>query len=273
MNIFQHLGIPYSRNKNYRKANIIELLLIKKNTPNSLDQICKGGLCMQAKVQDENLFGTYLRSKLEGISIRKLARECGVDPATISRLINGKQKPQPIHLEKIAHVLHLPVIKLWQAAGYIKDEQLQEKQTDEFKIPHHPSCTNKSATSLQPEVNFDSCTLPTMEGLDPARVKAELEKYYLYAQTDEGREIISLNFNKKIDQIKCVGPFITKLQALYQIYLEEKTDQKQKHIIGGLLLYFILPTDIIPDYLFPIGYLDDAMATEIIWQQIQGLPC
>lgn len=226
---------------------------------------------MQAKAQDENSFGIYLRSKLEGISIRKLAHECGVDPATISRLINGKQKPLPIHLEKIAHVLHLPAIELWQAAGYIKDEQ--ENQTDGLKIFHQHSCPNKLATSLQPEVNFESCTLPTMEGLDPARVKAELEKYYLYAQTDEGREIILLNFNKKIDQIKGVGPFITKLQALYQLYLEEKTDQKQKHIIGGLLLYFILPNDIIPDYLFPIGYLDDAMATEIIWRQIQGLPC
>ncbi|VBB09741.1 Hypothetical protein LUCI_5039 [Lucifera butyrica] len=199
-------------------------------------------------------FGTYLHNKLEriGMSIRKLAHECQYDPATISRLANGKQKPRPEHLVKIAQVLQIPVIELWQAAGYIKEEE--ETAKTEFK---------------QRGLNFDACTLPLVEGLEPVHILAELAKYRLYAQTAEGQEIILQNFVKKLEQVSGVGPFINKLQTLYRLYQDEATDPEQKYIIGSLLLYFILPTDVIPDYLFPIGYLDDAMATDIVWQQIQ----
>ena len=34
----------------------------------------------------------------------------------------------------------------------------------------------------------------------------------------------------------------------------------KRSIIGSALLYFILSTDIIPDYVFPFGYLDDTIA-------------
>jgi uncharacterized membrane protein YkvA (DUF1232 family)/plasmid maintenance system antidote protein VapI len=225
-------------------------------------------------LKEEITFGMYLRDKIEqvGLSIRKLAHECAVDPATISRLISGKQKPRPEHLMKIAHVLNLNVTELWQAAGYMNNESLLTEPSPQ-PIPHHASYKRKELVSLQSEMTFDSYTLPPIEGLDPARIQAELDKYQLYAQTNEGQAIILQEFDKKLDQIKSVGPFINKLQALYKLYLDVNTDQEKKHIIGGLLLYFILPTDIIPDYLFPIGYLDDAMATDIIWEQIQELPC
>ncbi|MFB8735547.1 YkvA family protein [Bacillus sp. SL00103] len=31
---------------------------------------------------------------------------------------------------------------------------------------------------------------------------------------------------------------------------------------GGALLYFIMPVDLIPDYIFPIGYIDDLCGCE-----------
>nr|WP_275949849.1 DUF1232 domain-containing protein [Oceanobacillus jordanicus] len=33
--------------------------------------------------------------------------------------------------------------------------------------------------------------------------------------------------------------------------------------MGGALLYFVLTLDLIPDYLFPIGYIDDAIAVQL----------
>lgn len=225
---------------------------------------------MQEKVNIS--FGAYLHSEIKkrGLSIRKLAHECQYDPATISRLVNGKQKPRPEHLVRIAQALQIPIIELWQAAGYIGDERLQEEPNDKL-ITSYPSLGTVKEGVSPSGMNFEACTLPSIEGLDPARIIAELDKYRLYAQTTEGQEIILQGFNKKLDQIKGVGPFIDKLQALHKIYLDEQTEQQQKNVIGSLLLYFILPTDIIPDYLFPIGYLDDAIATDIVWQQIQGL--
>lgn len=34
--------------------------------------------------------------------------------------------------------------------------------------------------------------------------------------------------------------------------------------MGGALLYFILPVDVIPDYIFPIGYLDDEFVVKLV---------
>jgi len=39
-----------------------------------------------------------------------------------------------------------------------------------------------------------------------------------------------------------------------RIYLSE-----EQAVLGSGLLYFISAVDIIPDYLFPIGYVDDAI--------------
>ncbi|MEM5594999.1 YkvA family protein [Niallia circulans] len=33
--------------------------------------------------------------------------------------------------------------------------------------------------------------------------------------------------------------------------------------MGAALIYFIISVDVIPDYIFPIGYLDDAVAIKI----------
>ena len=35
-------------------------------------------------------------------------------------------------------------------------------------------------------------------------------------------------------------------------------------VIGSALIYFIISVDIIPDYIFPIGYLDDAIAVKLV---------
>lgn len=34
--------------------------------------------------------------------------------------------------------------------------------------------------------------------------------------------------------------------------------------MGSALIYFILSVDVIPDYIFPIGYLDDAVAVQLV---------
>jgi len=225
---------------------------------------------MQAK--EVNSFGMYLRGKMKqaGMSIRKLAQESELGPSTISRIMTGDQKPRPEHLVKIAPALKLPVLELWQAAGYIRDEQPPGEPVNRLKTSYPSLGTTKEGVS-QAGLSFDSYKLPSIEGLDPVRIIVELDKYRIYAQTAEGQEIIMQDFNKKLDQIKGVGPFINKLQAMYKLYLDEATDPEIKYIIGSVLLYFILPTDIIPDYLFPIGYLDDAMATDLVWLQIQEL--
>lgn len=207
--------------------------------------------------------GAYLRGELKKacMSLRELARESGLDPSTVSRLMSGKQRPRPEHLVSIARILGLNVVELWQAAGYIGDG----------KAGPTTYAAVDGLTAPKPAANADAFILPSMEGFGVERIQAELEKYQVYGQTEEGREMILRDFEKKVVQVNGAGPFIRKLKALHRLYLDEKTDPEQKRIIAGVLLYFIIPTDIIPDYLFPIGYLDDAMAIDLVWQQVRCL--
>ncbi|WP_343770096.1 YkvA family protein [Oceanobacillus oncorhynchi] len=40
--------------------------------------------------------------------------------------------------------------------------------------------------------------------------------------------------------------------------------------MGGVLLYFITPVDVVPDYIFPIGYMDDAIAVQIALKKLSN---
>jgi len=64
-------------------------------------------------------------------------------------------------------------------------------------------------------------------------------------------------------KVGSVGPFINKLKELYEKFTTDKGTLFELTIIGSTLLYFIIPVDVIPDYVFPIGYLDDAIAVQL----------
>lgn len=100
------------------------------------------------------------------------------------------------------------------------------------------------------------------------RVKQELENYERYAQTTEGEKRIHESFASKLEQIDSAGPFIEQLTDMYQQFCNETISKEERAVLGGALLYFILSTDIIPDYLFPIGYLDDAIAVELAKEKL-----
>ena len=44
---------------------------------------------------------------------------------------------------------------------------------------------------------------------------------------------------------------------LYYVFIDKKTPTKAKVIIASALGYFILPTDLIPDFIVGVGYADD----------------
>lgn len=56
--------------------------------------------------------------KERSLSMRKLSAATGIDTATISRIVNGKQRAKPEHLEAFALHLDVPSAPLFQAAGY-----------------------------------------------------------------------------------------------------------------------------------------------------------
>jgi uncharacterized membrane protein YkvA (DUF1232 family) len=53
-------------------------------------------------------------------------------------------------------------------------------------------------------------------------------------------------------------PFAEELVAAYYCALDPKTPARAKAVLLAALAYFVLPTDIIPDFITGLGYTDDA---------------
>lgn len=98
-----------------------------------------------------------------------------------------------------------------------------------------------------------------------------LVNYKQYAQTEEGRKSIIGNFEAKLQKVDGIGPFIGHLKQMYEKFRHEKCTFVESALMGSALFYFILPVDVIPDYLFPISYLDDAVAVSIVLNQLSKM--
>ncbi|MFS2170127.1 DUF1232 domain-containing protein [Priestia megaterium] len=210
-----------------------------------------------SKIQNDQSLGLLLRSLLKenALSMRKLSSLTGIDTATISRIINGKQQANLRHLKEFAHYLNTPLEALIDPAGAASNTPENEVETGIHYSIDKIQEILKSFNIV--DTNF------TIE-----RVKQELTKYEQYAQTDEGHSMILDNFQSKIEQVGSVGTFIDQLKQMYLEYCNEETSAAKRSTLGSALLYFILPTDIIPDYVFPIGYLDDAIAVQLVMNQL-----
>ncbi|MGE7926469.1 helix-turn-helix domain-containing protein [Lysinibacillus xylanilyticus] len=207
-----------------------------------------------AEQRNSNTLGLLLRELLKerSLSMRKFSELTGIDTATISRIINGKRNATPQHLEKFADCLDVPLINLFEAAGYAIEQRQEESDSDS---DIHTSVDAIQSLLKSSNVYDDEFSV--------AHVEQKLESYGLYAQTEEGKNSIHKDFDEKIKSVGSIGPFISKLKELYEKFSLGKGTLFELTVIGSTLLYFIIPVDVIPDYLFPIGYLDDAIAVQL----------
>lgn len=53
-------------------------------------------------------------------------------------------------------------------------------------------------------------------------------------------------------------PFVDDLAAVYYCAIDPKTPLQVKAILFGALAYFVVPFDVVPDFLGLIGFSDDA---------------
>lgn len=202
--------------------------------------------------QKNSTLGLMLRELLKerSLSMRKFSELTGIDTATISRIINGKRNATPQHLEKFAVCLDVPLINLFEAAGYPIEQRQEESDSDIHTSVDAIQSLLKSSNVYDDEFSV-------------SHVEQKLESYGLYAQTEEGKNSILKDFDEKIKSVGSIGPFISKLKELYEKFTLGKGTIFELTLIGSTLLYFIIPVDVIPDYLFPIGYLDDAIAVQL----------
>ncbi|RXZ84886.1 DUF1232 domain-containing protein [Paenibacillaceae bacterium] len=205
-----------------------------------------------------NQLGSVLKSMMENrsLSMRKLSGQIGMNTATISRIMSGKQTPKMEHLQKFSDFFDIPVSQLLEASGVKLEYAEVGNDLDSF------------AGIIQETLDFSGVI--DQKQLIP-RVKKELERYERYACTEEGQQIIHERFQIKTQHVDGMGPFIEHLTQMYEKISREDISDAERAVLGSVLLYFILTTDIIPDYIFPIGYLDDAIAIKLGLERLAEL--
>lgn len=62
-----------------------------------------------------------------------------------------------------------------------------------------------------------------------------------------------------------------KVKAIWQAFLSPETPSTVKALLIGSLIYMILPIDILPDVVFPVGLLDDAAVIAFIYFQFKDI--
>jgi len=65
-----------------------------------------------------------------------------------------------------------------------------------------------------------------------------------------------------------ISPFIEELKQMHKQFCAEEITENERAILGSALLYLILPTNVIPDYVFSIGYLDDVIAVKLVLNRL-----
>ncbi|KMT23199.1 DUF1232 domain-containing protein [Clostridium cylindrosporum] len=215
---------------------------------------------------DNGKLGTILKSLLEenSLSIGKLSIKTEIDKATISRIINNKQKANMNHLDRFSKALNISLEVLLQAAGY----NLSKVDNKICMRDKGTYCFDENYDELESLLKM--IELPENSELKKT-ISFELKKYEEYAKTTEGKNIIYENFEKKLTNLNGSGAFLEKLTHMYQRFCSKNTSLREIILTGSALLYFITSTDVLPDFIVPIGFLDDFIAMKIVLNSMDSI--
>ena len=72
------------------------------------------------------------------------------------------------------------------------------------------------------------------------------------------RTTVERDFWQKLKVAARKVPFIDDLVSVYYCALDPATPRQAKYILLGALAYFILPIDVVPDFIPLLGFGDDA---------------
>ena len=92
---------------------------------------------------------------------------------------------------------------------------------------------------------------------------------YLQKNPDALKKIIS-EFPGKLSESSGKITFATQATAMYYALRDPKTPLKVKALIGAALAYFIMPFDVIPDWIVGIGFTDDLAVVLMVLRKLAG---
>ena len=78
------------------------------------------------------------------------------------------------------------------------------------------------------------------------------------AEQKQQEALVRVRFWRKAKKLAGRLPFASDLLAAYYCAMDPTTPRKVRVILMAALAYFVVPTDMIPDFIAGLGYTDDA---------------
>ncbi|ACT59996.1 YkvA family protein [Hirschia baltica] len=101
-----------------------------------------------------------------------------------------------------------------------------------------------------------------MEILDP-----ETEEEINQRLADERKAKRTLN---KLSKYLKYIPFSEDLASAYYCAFDPKTPGRVKGVLFAALAYFVVPTDVVPDFILALGFSDDAAVIALAMSVVNG---
>lgn len=87
---------------------------------------------------------------------------------------------------------------------------------------------------------------------------------------DKQTKYVNEGFWSKVKRHAAKVPFAKEVVTLYYCSIDPKTPIKAKVTAVGALAYWIMPLDLLPDFVPVVGFVDDATAVFIAYKALSG---
>ena len=205
-------------------------------------------------MNDQERLREYLKKMMDErrLSLREVGRMSDIDHATLSKILNGKRKANLNHLQRLSAGMGVRLSELLSA-----DDENDRTDGD---LAENLKAVQKLVETIHPETGT----------LTMAEIDDEIQKYIKESKTVGGKQDILEKTEDKISQSPNAGTFMKNIHKMYGCFITGKSNVNDTALMGGALLYFIVTTDLIPDYLLPIGLLDYALIVQAISQRMEN---
>jgi uncharacterized membrane protein YkvA (DUF1232 family) len=98
----------------------------------------------------------------------------------------------------------------------------------------------------------------------------DIPKAHLPATVAKNRRTVEKGFWKKLLKVAGRVPFADDLGAAYFCAMDPQTPSRVRAILLAALAYFVIPTDVVPDFIAGFGFTDDAAVMAMALGLVSG---
>jgi uncharacterized membrane protein YkvA (DUF1232 family) len=89
-------------------------------------------------------------------------------------------------------------------------------------------------------------------------------------RTERDEQTVERGFWRKLGAVAARIPFADEAVSAYYAARDADTPTRVKGVLVGALAYFIIPTDLVPDFIAGLGFTDDAAVLLLAVQTVSG---